>query len=249
MRSLDNRNMINDLHIENGSKSRPAEYPQYPELTKPAEFHYQDEWAPVLEDGSLDTRRSAAKKPSSEKAVTMAMTLKKLLAAVALIAALAIMIPDAMPALDIGGSALLNSLEISPDEESMSFYIFVRDGIKYDDLTVIVKNDFYNEKSTLKLSEVYDHMGDDEYDYWYDPNSGKADVPEHGIIMLELPVASAGPEYHFIEGSVLGLKPDMTYTFTVICGGKKLHTVKVTTGSDRSPYSYSDPTTSSSHSY
>ena len=248
MNTLEHQNMINDLHIENGSKSRPAEYPQYPELTEPAEFHYQDEWAPVLEDGSLDTSRSAAKKTSAEKAVTMAQMLKKLIAFIALIAAFTLIIPDAMPALDLGGTALLNSLELYPDEESMSFCIVVRDGIKYDDLTVVVKNDFYNEKSTLKLGEVYDHMGEDEYDYWYDPDSGKSDIPEHGIIMQEEPLGSAGLEWHYIAGSVLGLKTNMTYKFTVIAGGKTLYSVKITTGSDREPIEYCDPTTSSSHS-
>ena len=250
MRSLEHGNMINDLHIENGAKSQPCEYPQYPELIEQTEFSRQDEWSPVLEDGSFDTSRSSSKKPPSEKAVTMALLMKKLLAAVAMIAALAIIIPDAMPALDIGGSALLNSLTVYPDTESASFYVFVRDGIKYDDLTVIVKNDFIKETGTVKLGEVYDHMGEDEDDYYsYDPYyNDKSDIPEHGIVMLEVPLGSAGPEWHYIEGSVFGLKPDMTYTFTIVCGGKTLYKTKFTTGMNAAPIEYYDKSTSSSHS-
>ena len=220
MRSLENRSMINDLHIKNSSKSLPPEYPQYNELTEQTEFRQQDEWAPVLEDGSPDTSRSPAKKPSSEKAVTMAMTLKKLLAAVALIAAVAIIMPGIVPAIDLG-SPVLETLYIS----SYDNYIIISASIEAreygDELRVVVYNDFvrYEAKHTL---------GDFTNEY----NSHNT-----GVAISEFDSSSydfeTDPHIHYVYADATGLKIGMKYKIQIICSGKTLYTGSIYAGSER----------------
>ncbi len=246
MNSLEHQNVINDLNI-NTSKTLPPEYPQYEEREEQAEFGRVSEWYAVKESGAPDARGAPrAKKTASEKALSMAQKLKQLLTFVALIAAAAIIVPDIIPVLDLG-AAELKFAEFYPEEDFISFSMEI-ETMSGDELTVIVQNDFIKEEASLILGEFHDKEGyyegyvdyEDSSDYEEDSSSKRE------IYMHEEYYVSAGPDptYHSVYGSASGLKPNMTYSVMIICGGKTLFSDHVTTGSGRSAF-YSS--SSSSH--
>lgn len=220
---------IKDLHIENSSNGLPPEYPQYPESEEQAEFSGAAEWSAVRESGEPETRgESAEAKTVSGKAVTMAQRLKQLLTFVALIAAAAIIVPDIVPVLDLG-SPELHSLYFDAGEESVSFSIEV-ETMSGDELTVILQNDFQKEQADLILGNFSEEQlsGDPEY---YDGSGGSGEEKsDRGIFIQEEYFVSAGPDptFHMVYGEAYGLKPEMTYRVTVICGEKTLFTGNIT---------------------
>lgn len=238
MNTLEHQNMINDLHIENGSRSSPPEYPQYTEREEQAEFTRAEEWSAVKESGAPDTRRHAAAKTPSGKAVTMAQRLKQLMTFIALVAAAAIVVPDVIPALNLGSPELVFA-EFYPGDEMISFSLDI-ETMSGDELTVTVQNDFIREGATLILGDFSYTTGRDENiegEYFEEPqNFVEAGSEGAWFYMSETYFVSAGPDptNHSISGDISGLQPYMTYRVTVICGGKTLFSDSVVTGSERS---------------
>lgn len=248
MNSLEHQDIINDLHIENGSRTRPPEYPQYTECEEQAEINREDEWSPVKESGAPDVRgASPEKKRASGKAVTMAQRLKQLLTFVAFIAAAAIVVPDIVPILDLG-SPNVDYIYFEPDEEMIWFSIAV-ETMSGDKLTVTVKNDFIKEEGTLVLGDFTLETEDIDGEVYNEAqNYYESSTEDHGISMSEEYYVSQGPNptYHMISGEVFGLKPGMTYYVSAVCGNKTLIAGYVTTGSKQS-LSYSSSSSSSKY--
>ena len=117
-----------------------------------------------------------------------------------------------------------------------------------DELTVIVKNDFIKEEASLILGEFSDkeEYYDDYLDYEDYVDDEESSSSKREIYLNEEYYVSAGPDptYHSVYGSASGLKPNMTYSVVIICGGKTLFSDHVTTGSGRPAY-YSSSSSSS----
>ena len=239
MNSLEHQDVINDLNIKNTSKTLPPEYPQYEEREEQSEFGRVSEWSAVKESGAPDTRGAPQeKKTASSKALNLAQRLKQLLTFVALIAAAAIIMPDVVPVLDLGAPEL-KFAEFYPEEDFISFSMEI-ETMSGDELTVIVKNDFVKEEGSLILGEFSDKEGyyEDYVDYEDYDDYEESSSSKQEIYLNEEYYVSAGPDptYHMVYGSASGLKTNMTYSVTVICGGKTLFTDHVTTGSGRSAF-------------
>ncbi|MCR5458049.1 MAG: hypothetical protein K6F14_08225 [Clostridiales bacterium] len=157
MHSLEHENPINDLHIQNKTESRPEEIHQYGEYSNQKEFQSYEERPIVNETGQTGDNKVEKVVGSSERAVTIANWVRKMLSAFAVVLAACIVAPEIIPALATAGPEISYAYA-SAEEEAISYSVGVAGYLEGDELSVIVYNDFFRDEHTVKDDYIFGYV-------------------------------------------------------------------------------------------